>query len=228
MDGIDIIDKAIDQLISINHNKYLMSDKQVAFFGDTNKVMLLDLKKSEWTIKTINNNSNSSRVGMAGQGNQGGVNLDFMYYAAAVTLPNGDSLITGGGSSTTVYQYMNAKCEIVLRANMNQMRKEHAAVINGPYVYVMGGYDGVQNIFLNCCELYNIQKNEWKYFAPMNISKCAFSATVVNKEYIYTFGGYDGQQRLDAIERYHIKDGSWELLTVKLKFPLSNCACFCP
>ena len=59
MDGIDVIDKAIDQLISINHNKYLMSDKQVAFFGDTNKVMLLDLKKSEWTIKTINNNSNS-------------------------------------------------------------------------------------------------------------------------------------------------------------------------
>ena len=72
------------------------------------------------------------------------------------------------------------------------MRKEHAAVINGPFVFVMGGYDGVQNIFLNCCEMYNIPKNEWKYFAPMNISKCAFSATVVNKEYIYTFGGYDG------------------------------------
>lgn len=61
MDGIDVIDKEIDQLISINHNKYLMSDKKIAFFGDTNKVMLLDLKKSEWTIKTINNN-NSSRV----------------------------------------------------------------------------------------------------------------------------------------------------------------------
>jgi len=26
-----------------------------------------------------------------------------MYYAAAVTMPNGDSLITGGGSSTIVY-----------------------------------------------------------------------------------------------------------------------------
>ena len=115
-----------------------------------------------------------------------------MYYAAAVTLPNGDSLITGGGSSTTVYQFLNSKCEIIMRASMNQMRKEHAAVINGSFVYVMGGYDGVQNIFLNCCEMYNIQKNEWKYFAPMNISKCAFSATVVNKEYVYTFGGYDG------------------------------------
>lgn len=62
----------------------------------------------------------------------------------------------------------------------------------------------------------------------MNISKCAFSATVVNKKYIYTFGGYDGQNRLEAIERYTIADSSWELLKVKLKFPLSNCACFCP
>ena len=42
-----------------------------------------------------------------------------MYYAAAVTLPNGDALITGGGSSTTVYQYLNAKCEIMMLQNMN-------------------------------------------------------------------------------------------------------------
>jgi kelch-like protein 10 len=62
----------------------------------------------------------------------------------------------------------------------------------------------------------------------MNISKCAFSATVVNKNHIYTFGGYDGQNRLDSIERYSIVDGSWELVRIKLKFPLSNCACFTP
>ena len=36
------------------------------------------------------------------------------------------------------------------------MRKEHAAVIFEGYVYVMGGYDGIQNIFLNSCEVYNI------------------------------------------------------------------------
>jgi N-acetylneuraminic acid mutarotase len=83
-------------------------------------------------------------------------------------------------------------------------------------------------MFLNSCEVYNLQSNEWKYFAPMNISKCAFSATVVNKKYIYTFGGYDGQNRLDAIERYHINESSWELMKIKLKFPLSNCACFTP
>lgn len=98
MDGFEIIEKEVEQLVSIFHNKYLMSDKRIAFFGDTNKVMYLDLKKNDWVIKTINNNSNAQRSNQ--NNNQ---NLDFMYYAAAVTLPNGDALITGGGSSTTVY-----------------------------------------------------------------------------------------------------------------------------
>ena len=111
---------------------------------------------------------------------------------------------------------------------MNQMRKEHAAVICENSVFVMGGYDGVQNVFLNCCEVYNVAKDEWRFFASMNISKCAFSATVVNNRFIYTFGGYDGQNRLDAIERYNISEGDWQLLKIRLKLPLSNCACFCP
>lgn len=42
--------------MTVNHNKYLTSDKKIAFFGDTNKVMMLDIKKMEWQIKTINNN----------------------------------------------------------------------------------------------------------------------------------------------------------------------------
>ena len=81
---------------------------------------------------------------------------------------------------------------------------------------------------MNCCEVYNVKKDEWRFFASMNISKCAFSATVVNNRFIYTFGGYDGQNRLDAIERYSISEGDWLLLKIKLKLPLSNCACFCP
>ena len=60
------------------------------------------------------------------------------------------------------------------------MRKEHAAIIAGNRVLVMGGYDGNSNSFLNSCEKYSIEKNEWSAFAPMNISKCAFSACVVN------------------------------------------------
>lgn len=111
---------------------------------------------------------------------------------------------------------------------MKQMRKEHSAVICENTVYVMGGYDGQQSTFLNLCEKWDVEKNEWGFFAPMNIAKCAFSACVVNKKFIYTFGGYDGTKRLEDIERYDLQQEYWELLRLKLRFPLSNCACFSP
>lgn len=133
------LDKTIKVMGSIQHRTVMQTNRKICFFGDTNKVMSFDLQTEKWSIKTLNRGNN-----------------EFLYYAAAVTLPNGDALVTGGGSSTTVYQYITAKEELVQRRSMNQMRKEHAAVINENFVYVMGGYDGVQNIFLNCCEIYNI------------------------------------------------------------------------
>jgi hypothetical protein len=66
-----------------------MTNKKICFFGDTNKVVIFDIHSEQWQIKTINKPS-----------------FEFLYYSAAVTLPNGDALITGGGSSTTVYQYL--------------------------------------------------------------------------------------------------------------------------
>lgn len=107
MEGAQNIEKDLEQLAHVSHNKYLMSDKKIAFFGDTNKVMLFDLNKQDWAIHTVNANADQP------------LNLDFMYYAAAVTLPNGDALITGGGSSTFVYQFVTQKCELVPRASMN-------------------------------------------------------------------------------------------------------------
>ena len=171
--------------------------------------MEYNLCTKKWNIKALNTHS------------------DFLYYSAAVTLPNGDALIIGGGSSTAVYQYTN-KGDLIKKKPMIQMRKEHSAAILGSTVYVMGGYDGAEGVFLSSCETYNCELNEpWKKFASMKTSKCAFSACVVNKS-IYTFGGYDGSKRLDIIERYEIESDFWEKCSFKLRFALSNCACFSP
>jgi hypothetical protein len=64
----------------------MMTNKKICFFGDTNKVIQFDVQTEKWRLKTLPKSTN-----------------EFLYYSAAVTLPNGDSLITGGGSSTTVY-----------------------------------------------------------------------------------------------------------------------------
>jgi hypothetical protein len=90
-----------------------MTSKKICFFGDQNKVMQLDLQTEKWRIKQLPRTNN-----------------EFLYYSAAVTLPNGDALITGGGSSTTVYQFVAAKEELLVKRPMLQMRKEHAAVIH--------------------------------------------------------------------------------------------------
>jgi len=65
-------------------------------------------------------------------------------------------------------------------------------VFLGGFVYSIGGYDGINNKFLRSCERYNVLTNEWTYFDPMNIARCAFSASSVNAALIFIFGGYDG------------------------------------
>ena len=82
----DKMDEAIKQLAQVHHRTVKMTNKKICFFGDTNKVVIFDVHSEQWQIKTINK-----------------PNYEFLYYSAAVTLPSGDSLITGGGSSTTVY-----------------------------------------------------------------------------------------------------------------------------
>ena len=76
------LENSIKNLANVHHRTVKMTNKKLCFFGDTNKVIILDLHDESWTIKTINK-----------------PNYEFLYYAAAVTLPNGDALITGGGSS---------------------------------------------------------------------------------------------------------------------------------
>ena len=87
---------------SIQHLTVMQTNKKICFFGDTNKVMSLDLATDKWSLKTLARSNN-----------------EFLYYAAAVTLPNGDALITGGGSSTTVYQYLTQKEELIQKRSMN-------------------------------------------------------------------------------------------------------------
>jgi hypothetical protein len=82
----DKLDSAIKNLAHVHHRTIKMTNKKLCFFGDANKVIVMDLHTEQWYIKTINK-----------------PNYEFLYYAAAVTLPNGDALITGGGSSTTVF-----------------------------------------------------------------------------------------------------------------------------
>jgi len=191
---------------------------KICFFGEKNKVLMYNIDKDEWKLTHL----------------PFGQSYEFNYYSSAVTLPNGSILITGGGISNAVYQAFivssqnsnRLSVELVPKTPMNQTRKEHASVLLQNSVYVLGGYDGTLNSFLNSCERYDLETDEWKPVAPMWIAKCAFGATTVANRYIFAVGGYDGHERLNTIEKYDSKLDKWVLLDVQLKQPLSNSACF--
>ena len=190
------------------HGEGEIQQPQLTFFGDKSQVMTLDLNTLTWDLRALFSQ------------------FEFSYYAAAVTLPDGSALITGGGSFSTVLHYTDRK--LVAKNSMMQVRKEHAAVYLNGYVYALGGYDGQSSRFLRDCEHYSLLSDEWSAIAPMNTARCAFSATAVNSRFIFIFGGYDGAQRLSSIEKYDPEEDRWLLVPVALKSPLSNSACFSP
>ena len=80
---------------TISHRAVVMANKKICFFGDNNRVLSFDIQTEKWRCKTLNRSS-----------------FEFPYYASCVTLPNGDALIIGGGSSAAVFQYSVAKEEL--------------------------------------------------------------------------------------------------------------------
>jgi hypothetical protein len=200
--------ESLGKVVSDHTDMYEIQQPLLCFFGDKNQVMTFDLTTKQWDLRTLFSQ------------------YDFNYYAAAVTLPDGSAMITGGGSSANVLHYKDRK--VVKKANMTQIRKEHASVYLRGCVYVIGGYDGQTGKFLNEGEKYNLLRDEWSNIANMNVPRCAFSATSVNSTLIFIFGGYDGTVRLSSIEKYDPDEDKWQQLPITLRFPLSNSACFSP
>eukprot|EP00826_Nyctotherus_ovalis_P010455 TRINITY_DN12754_c0_g1_i3.p1 TRINITY_DN12754_c0_g1~~TRINITY_DN12754_c0_g1_i3.p1 ORF type:complete len:290 (-),score=77.76 TRINITY_DN12754_c0_g1_i3:128-997(-) len=90
-------------------------------------------------------------------------------------------------------------------------RRRAAAVhIEGKCIYVMGGDRGAD--FLNTCERFNIEKQEWSACASLSEGKTNASAGVFRGKVIYLFGGYNSNAKdLKSIERLDTEGGAgWE------------------
>lgn len=185
------------------------------YFGEKNKILYYVIEKNEWKSIKLDPHSYPK-------------SCEFNYYSSAATLPTGEIVITGGGitRAASIFNFEQKKLRPL--PEMNEIRKEHATVYLNDGVYVLGGYDGKTYQFLSSCEKYDPEAGKWSFIQPMKTPKCAFGACAVNNRYLFTVGGYDGNQRLNIIERYDSLVNEWTTLDVKLKDPLSNCACFSP
>lgn len=191
---------------------------RICYFGEKNKILIYDINADEWDMTQLSF----------------GETYEFNYYSSAATLPNGSIILTGGESSNAVCQvyltsyraHKHPSVKIVQREPMNHPRKEHVSLYLSNSVYVLGGYNGKSNNFLNLCERYDLETGHWHPISSMIVPKCAFAATTLNNRYIFAVGGYNGTIRLNSIEKYDIKTDKWTMLDIKMKQSLSNSACF--
>ena len=95
-DAEEAIDKSISLIPSSRYIYiYIISigedyayNKKICFFGDKNKVLKFELESETWTTDRLANSL-----------------FYINYYGAAVSLPNGNILVVGGGSTTSTYLY---------------------------------------------------------------------------------------------------------------------------
>ncbi|CAL9701343.1 unnamed protein product [Knipowitschia caucasica] len=85
-------------------------------------------------------------------------------------------------------------------------RAYHGTVFLNGCLYVIGGFDGIENF----CTMhkYNLATQTWNEVAPMHTSRCYVSVALLDG-LIYTMGGYDGLDRLETAEQYTPEFNQW-------------------
>jgi len=81
------------------------------------------------------------------------------------------------------------------------------ALLEGKYIYAMGGYDGHHR--QNTVEKYDSEINQWSMVAPMNAQRSDACATELNGK-IYITGGFSGTECLLSAEVYDPVRNYWE------------------
>lgn len=86
-------------------------------------------------------------------------------------------------------------------------RKDFAVAVIGDFLYVTGGWDGVEA--LDSVERYDSQSNTWIPLPPMLTPKYQHAAVVFDDK-LYVIGGSDGRLELEAVEVFDPGEGTWE------------------
>ena len=130
--------------------------------------------------------------------------------AAIVAWDESKAIITGGSyemvqERDSVFIYNKETLETETLPSMLQARSDHAAVIVGGNLFVIGGY-GPSGITLNSIEVLDLNDpREWRLF-PVRLGEARYccSAVAIDEHEIYIIGGFDGDQILNSVEILNI------------------------
>ena len=121
--------------------------------------------------------------------------------------------ILGGVGSHNCLQFKNKN--IIVKSQMPE-KNFFSAVCKGNKIYIFGGYDNYEKIQLKTCEVYDIDKDEWKTLdVQLNTARSQSSATLFDDDAIFIMGGFNKEMgTLATIEKFDFKNNKITKLDV--------------
>ncbi|KAK9878141.1 hypothetical protein WA026_017337 [Henosepilachna vigintioctopunctata] len=117
-----------------------------------------------------------------------------------------------GGSPTNFIETYDTRADRWVRVeevDPTGPRAYHGTAVVGYYIYVIGGFDGMD--YFNSCRCFDAVTKVWKEIAPMHVRRCYVSTAVLRSK-IYAMGGYDGHHRQNTSEKYDNTTNQWSLI----------------
>ncbi|XP_054262535.1 kelch-like protein 10 isoform X2 [Macrosteles quadrilineatus] len=117
-----------------------------------------------------------------------------------------------GGSPTNAVETYDTRADRwiqILEADPTGPRAYHGTAVIGTDIYVIGGFDGMENF--NSCRCFNAVTKTWREIAPMHERRCYVSVVVLG-DMLYAMGGYNGHHRQNTVEKYDYRTNQWTVV----------------
>ena len=135
---------------------------------------------------------------------------DYRDSQKATLLPNGQVLVSGGGSDSTSETYDPGSGTWINFVNMNEERQVHVSLLltNG-LVLAAGGYDDNMGVDTASAELYDPTSQAWTTIAPMPYAADTFAGVVLNNGTVLVCGGSSNSGFITNAALYYPISQTW-------------------
>lgn len=123
------------------------------------------------------------------------VQMDFEVplYSRSIATEDGSIYLIGGCNKRKneylkkCYRYDDIFRSMEEKAEMMYPHADHSLVAIQGFIYVVGTF--VNSQVYGYCEVYDIQKNQWKQICSLNVARSGVALSAFKNNYIFAFGG---------------------------------------